>query len=229
MTRRIAPILVLTASLILSACAAPSPSTGTVPDQTQPASSAKTESSSVETVTLAEYEALEKDKNAQIAALKDEIDLLEKGTDQAPDNSAIAFRQRPAGMLYFPVFTLNGELEPEAAGYVAIRPQAEVSDKLDTLTRGISQILFAGRPMEVTAVRTEDEQTIVYVDLKDRAQWQQVFQGTTGGGINSQALIASYLQADYRNAWIDGVHFTLDGEPVLFEHAPLLEETQYRD
>lgn len=246
MTRKIIPILFLAASLTLSACAAPSiqqkPSAETTKTtklkadkETETKTQSKEGTSSGKTVTLAEFESLKDDKEAEISTLKDEVELL---TDQidllkkdklTPDNSAIAFSQRPAGMLYFPVFTVPQVNEPKAAGYVAIKPQAEVSDKLRTLTQGISQILFAGRSMEVAEIRMENEKKIVFIDLKNLDQWRQVFQGSTGGGTNSQALVYSYLQNDYRNGWIDGVHFTIDGEPITFDHAPLLEETQYRD
>lgn len=251
MNRKTLPIILLAASLVLSACASPSARIQTTTDgssiagQSQTSTSTASSSSqdtspgdtaSIETVTVAEYQALEQEKDAQILDLEETIDQLNSELDQykkdqpiTPDNSAIAFKQRPAGMLYFPVFGANPGEEADVKGYVAIKPQAEVPDKLDTLTQGISQILFANRPMEVVELRSEDGKQIVYVDLKDEDQWYQVFQGSTGGATASQSLILSYLQNDYRNAWIDGVHFTLDGQPIELEHAPALEETQYRD
>ena len=227
MTKKIITIWLLAGSLALSACAAPVAKPQTTPRTGQSTDTAK---SSGQTVTLEEYDTLKQESDETISALKDEIASLKKGADDntAPDNSAIAFRQRPAGMLYFPVFTLDAEMKTETAGYVAIKPQATLTTKLKDLTRGISRILFEKRDMEVVSIKTVNNKKIVTINLKGQSEWNQVFQGTTNGGVNSQALVLSYLQKDYRNGWIDGVRFLMDGQPIELEHTPLLEEIQFR-
>lgn len=235
MTRKILPILLLTSSLILSACGASvtgAQETGTKTLTTAASgaqeTTATTSKSDADTVSRSEYEALKTEKDAEIFALTKEVESLRKDSEVIPDNSALAFKDRPAGMLYFPIYTMDEDLNLIVAGYAAIKPQAELSDKLDELTASISRLLFDGRMMEVTEIKTEDGKKVVYVDLMDASKWNQLFQGSTNGGTHSNALVSSYLQKDFLNDWIDGVHFTLDGQPIEREHAPLLEKTQYR-
>lgn len=232
MTRKTMPLLFLTASLILSACSAPvtgaEKTDTTAPSSTVSSTQGKTGTSPGETVSRRDFDELKAEKDAEIASLKDEVESLKKASDVTPDNSALAFKKRPAGMLYFPVYTMDEDLDVIVAGYAAIKPQAELDEKLEELTQSISRILFAGRPMELTKIKTEDGKKIAYINLKNASKWNQLFQGSTNGGTNSNALVSSYLQKDFRNGWIDGVHFTLDGQPIIQEHALLLEETQYR-
>lgn len=232
MKSKLIPALLLGVTL-LSACAAPAPSTG-APKSTTVAGA--TSGAGAQTVSLAEYEALKKETGDTIDQLTDDVTRLEaenkalkKDTEVAPDNSAIAFKERLAGLLYFPVYELDADLNAAPAAYVAIKPQATVEEKLEQLTAGIAEILFADRAMALTAIEEVDGKRVARIDLKNADSWYQVFQGTTGGATASKALILSYLQADYTNAWIDGVAFTMDGAPLQMEHAPLLDEIQYRD
>ena len=96
------------------------------------------------------------------------------------------------------------------------------------MTVGISKILFDGSKLKVIGIKDENDKKIVYIDLVNADDWKPKFQGSTGGGINSQALVFSYLQKDFKNSWIDGVHFTMDGQTIELDHAPILEETQFR-
>lgn len=235
MNRTLIPAL-LSAALLLAGCAAPSPSTGAPQTTAASSSGAAQTGSGVQTVSLAEYEALKAETDEAIDQLTDDISRLEaenktlqKGSEVTPDNSAIAFRERLAGLLYFPVYELDVTMEASPAAYVAIKPQASVEEKLGELTQGIAEILFDGRSMKLVGIEDTSEGKVAVVDLVDGASWNQVFQGTSGGAAASQALILSYLQADYTNAWIDGVRFTMDGEAILLDHAPLLEETQFRE
>ncbi len=228
MTNRKTASLLLAAGLFLTACAAPSAGQSLTRDksETKVTDSQGSESS---IVSLEEFEAYKQEKDEEIQILNDEIANLKNSENPAPDNSAIAFRQRPAGMLYFPILMQDTEEEePYARGYVAIRPQDPVTEKLSLLTTGVSQLLFNGLAMEFTGIQEEDGKQVAWIDLKGKADWQPVFQGSTGGGLHSRALVQTYLQENYRNSWVDGVHFTLDGQPVQYEHAPILEETIFR-
>lgn len=228
MNRKLLPTLFVAASLAFTACATPSvnpATTGAKGGTTSPG----TANTAAGTVTLQEFESFKTAKEGEITALKEQLDALKKSTGKTPDNSALAFKQRPAGMLYFPVLTLTADdPTPYAAGYVAIEPQAAVKDKLVKLSAGISKILFGGSKLEVTEIREEEGKDIAYINLINAADWEPKFQGSTGGGINSESLVLTYLQKDYTNSWIDGVHFTMDGKDILLDHAPILEDTQYR-
>lgn len=180
-------------------------------------------------ITAEEFAAYQKEKEQEITILKELIENLKAGQEQIPDNSAIAFRQRPAGMLYFPLLMPGTDTQSfTARGYVAIRPQDPVPEKLDQLTTAVSELLFHGLAMEVTDIREEAGQEVVWIDLQGSLEWGELLQGSTGGSITSKALVETYLQRDYKNNWIDGVHFTMDGAAIDEEHAPLLEETSFR-
>ena len=248
MNRKLIPTLLVAMSLLFTACASPSATTAkdvtttakaqtttTTPTPTTTTTTTTTITTITSTneangtLTAKEFNDFKTQKESEITALKEEIDGLKKETGITPDNSALAFSQRPAGMLYFPVITLNPDDQtPYNAGYVAVEPQLSVSEKLVKLTAAISKILFNGSNLEVTGIKDENGQQIAYINLVNATDWEEKFQGSTGGGINSQSLVLSYLQKDFKNSWIDGVHFTLDGKNILLDHAPILEETQLR-
>lgn len=250
MNRKLIPTLLVAMSLLFTACASPSATTAkdvtttakaqtTTTTPTPTPTTTTTTTTTITTITSTneangtltakEFNDFKTQKESEITALKEEIDGLKKETGITPDNSALAFSQRPAGMLYFPVITLNPDDQtPYNAGYVAIEPQLSVSEKLVKLTAAISKILFNGSKLEVTDIKDENGQQIAYINLVNATDWEEKFQGSTGGGINSQSLVLSYLQKDFKNSWIDGVHFTLDGKNILLDHAPILEETQLR-
>ena len=248
MNHKLIPTLLVAMSLLFTACASPSATTAkdvtttakaqtttTTPTPTTTTTTTTTITTITSTneangtLTAKEFNDFKTQKESEITALKEEIDGLKKETGITPDNSALAFSQRPAGMLYFPVITLNPDDQtPYNAGYVAIEPQLSVSEKLVKLTAAISKILFNGSKLEVTDIKDENGQQIAYINLVNATDWEEKFQGSTGGGINSQSLVLSYLQKDFKNSWIDGVHFTLDGKNILLDHAPILEETQLR-
>lgn len=229
MNRKIIPTLILAASLLFTACASPAAGSASTTAKVGTTAIETTKTESKGPITAKEFETYKSEKEAEITTLEKELDVLKKDAGKTPDNSALAFKQRPAGMLYFPLITLKSDGKtPYNAGYVAIEPQASVADKLDKLTAGISKLLFNGSKLKVIDIKAENGKKIVYIDLVDADNWIPRFQGSTGGGINSQALVLSYLQKDFKNSWIDGVHFTLDGQPIELDHAPILEETQFR-
>lgn len=240
MTRQKTATLLLAASLFLTACAAPTAGSQ-VQNETRAAEAAKdtgkvtaaidaeSPDQAGDVITAEAFAAFKQEKEQEIVVLHEEIENLKAGQDQTPDNSAIAFRQRPAGMLYFPLFMEGAEDQVlTARGYVAIRPQDPVPVKLEQLTAGISELLFGGLAIEFTGIKEEDGRQVAWIDLKGSADWTELLQGSTGGGITSQALVESYLQRDYKNSWVAGVHFTMDGEDIKLEHAPLLGETRFR-
>ncbi len=229
MKRKLIPALLLTTSLLFTACSSPAANTATTTAKAATTTAKASTEPASGTISAKEFKEYQDKKESEITALKEEIDGLKKDTGKTPDNSALAFSQRPAGMLYFPVISLTqDEVTPYTAGYVAIEPQAPLLQKLEKLTAGLSSILFNGSKIEVTGIKEESGKKVAYINLVNAADWEKKFQGSTGGGINSQALVLTYLQKDYKNSWIDGVHFTMDGKAILLDHAPIFEETQFR-
>ncbi len=239
MTRMKTAALILAASLMITACAAPTAASGAGSRTSASETATKAGNGPTtdplgdpagEVITAEEFAEYQKARDQEIVVLNEEIENLKASKDQVPDNSAIAFKQRPAGMLYFPLLMQYPDDEVlSARGYVAIRPQDPVPVKLEQLTQGISELLFDGLPMAFSGIREEDGRQVAWIDLVGSADWTERLQGSTGGGITSRALVETYLQRDYTNSWVDGVHFTMDGEDIRQEHAPLLEETRFRD
>lgn len=175
-----------------------------------------------------------KEKNSQqakrIDELEKEVSNLRSGSKTPPDNSALAFKDRAAGLLYFPIYTQDpNTMEQYVGGYIGIKPQDSLENKLRELTKGLSTNYFQNLPMKFVSIQEIDGKKVARIDLIGKKDWEnKIFAGSTGGGINSQTLVNSYLQKKYTNSWIDGVVFTWDGEKILTDHAPLLEEPRYR-
>lgn len=198
---------------------------GTSPTQTGP--SGLVEIEELEALTK-EFEQYKSEKTAEITALNEEIAALKNVPVVTPDNSALAFKDRLAGLLYFPMISLSPEnYEEEILAYVAIPPQKSVEEKVDRLAEVLSALWFNYSPMETTIVETNGVKTL-NVNLVGRSDWDPKFAGSTGGAVRSHLLIETFLQRDYKNAWIDAVAFTVDNTRPAFEHAPGLDETSYR-
>lgn len=179
---------------------------------------------------LKEAKATIKTQKKELAEKDDRIAELEKAGQPKDnkDNSAKAFKDRPTGMLYFPIIRFNESAEEEVIAYAAIKPQAEVENKLTQLTKVTNQVLFPDKEMKFTGLEDHEGQSVAVIDLVGAEDWHQAFQGSVGGGMNSQSLVATFLQKAYTNRWVDGVRFTMDGAPIDLDHAPILSETQFR-
>ena len=95
------------------------------------------------------------------------------------------------------------------------------------------EAVFNGLTMEAVEIKVEDGKDILYVDLKEETDadpsWiYDYFQGSTGGLVTETALTETFLQREYGGIWIDGVHFTMNGEAIEYDHVPNLRDTILR-
>ncbi|MGH4140774.1 hypothetical protein [Clostridium sp.] len=124
-----------------------------------------------------------------------------------------------------------------------ISEDLSVKNKLNALSKAISEIHFNNLPIEVYEITEIDGKKIAVINLKESEDNQKIsdvsqfkgsswatgyFQGSTGGKITSVSLIETFLQKDYEGQWIDGVKFLYDNNIIKFEHVPDLGEVSYR-
>jgi hypothetical protein len=136
---------------------------------------------------------------------------------------------------YMTLFTANVDtLEIENAAQVRVESIASVEERLQAITKGLSDQVFK-LPMELLEIRRVFNQNIAIINVmesrdgSDLYPWNSgYFQGSTGGAITSITLMESYLQKSYEGDWIDGVKFLYEGEIIEFEHVFALQQTQYR-
>ena len=121
------------------------------------------------------------------------------------------------------------------ASTIVVKTDEPLINKMTMLGNELSDKVFEGLTMEALEIKKEDGKDILYVDLKEgsgavgAASWvYDYFQGSTGGLVTETALAETFLQREYGGTWIDGVHFTLDGETIEYDHVPNLRETILR-
>lgn len=227
--------VILATTVFLSGCAAKvsGTTTDTITKDTK-AAVTTTGGETKGTITTEEYDALQKefndykeDKESVISDLNKKIADL-SSNNASPDNSALAFKDRPSGMLYFPIFSKSPQDMAETViAYAAIEPQLSVEDKISKLTKALTSTVFNGKTIE-TSIVADGNNKILKVNLVGREDWSPVFQGSTGGAINSFTIIETYLQKQYKNDWINSVEVTVDGKVPRFEHAPALDGSNER-
>ncbi|MFB0918632.1 MAG: hypothetical protein QMB63_06140 [Clostridiaceae bacterium] len=230
---KIIPVII-TATVFLSGCAAAVSGTTTDTKTKDTTAAVTTTGESKGTITTEEYDALQKeyndyksDKETVIADLNKKIADL-SSNNAAPDNSALAFKDRPSGMLYFPIFSKTPQdMAETVVAYAEIEPQLSVEDKVTKLTKALTSTVFNGQTIE-TSIVADGSKKILKVNLVGREAWSPVFQGSTGGSINSFTIIETYLQKQYKNDWINSVEVTVDGKVPHFEHAPALDGSNDR-
>jgi len=102
--------------------------------------------------------------------------------------------------------------------YIAVPKALPLLGKQRLLAERISDIRFAGLPIEVTRIESRNGKAIAVVNLRDRSDgfsWgSSFFQGSTGGFMTEVTLTYSLLQPDRAGKWVDGVEFLYNGKPV---------------
>ncbi|MGV8980914.1 hypothetical protein [Clostridium sp.] len=124
-----------------------------------------------------------------------------------------------------------------------ISEDLSVKNKLDALSKAISEIHFNNLPIEVYEITEIAGKKIVVINLKESEENQKIsdvlqfkgdswatgyFQGSTGGEMTSVSLIETFLQKDYKGQWIDGVKFLYNNKVCDFQHVPDLGQVSYR-
>jgi alanyl-tRNA synthetase len=144
----------------------------------------------------------------------------------------------------FPIYTANIDTyKKEADGYIYISSSIALKQKLETLTKVLSEAYFSNLPIQVVKIEEVDKKKVAVVNLSeskenqgiaDRSKykgnsWANLYlQGSTGGEITSTQLIETLLQRDYKGEWIDGVRFLYSNGVCDYEHAPALKNINYK-
>lgn len=137
----------------------------------------------------------------------------------------------------------NNTYEKELMGFAYVAKASSEEEKLQTIAKALSGMVYEGLPIEVEKVEEVDGKKIAVIDLLESKENQGItdvskmkgrtwatgyLQGSTGGNMTSTSLIETFLQKEYEGQWIDGVRFLYNHKPCNFEHAPDLSEVSYR-
>lgn len=134
-----------------------------------------------------------------------------------------------------PIFGAEEDGTMIQASTVVVKTDEPLINKMTMMGDELGDKVFNGLTMEAVEIKEEDGKDILYVDLKEGSgevgapSWvYDYFQGSTGGQVSETALTETFLQREYGGVWIDGVHFTLDGESIQYDHVPNLKDTILR-
>jgi outer membrane murein-binding lipoprotein Lpp len=134
-----------------------------------------------------------------------------------------------------PVFSADEDGTMTQVITVVVKTDEPLLNKMQMLGDKLSEEVFEGLAMKAVEIKEENGKDILYVDLIEGSgevgakSWIfDYFQGTTGGNKTETALAETFLQREYGGVWVDGVHFTLDGEKIEFDHVPNLADTIMR-
>lgn len=135
----------------------------------------------------------------------------------------------------FPVFGAEEDGTMTQVISVVVKTDEPLLTKMQMLADKLGEEVFGGLTMKALEIKEEDGKNILYVDLIEGSgevgakSWiYDYFQGSTGGNMTETALTETFLQREYGGVWVDGVHFTLDGEKIEFDHVPNLSDTILR-
>jgi predicted RNase H-like nuclease (RuvC/YqgF family) len=165
-------------------------------------------------------------------ALKAEIEILksEEPAEEPVDEDPMVEEEEE-----LPIFGAEEDGTMIQASTIVVKTDEPLINKMTMLGDELGDKVFNGLTMEAVEIKVEDGKDILYVDLKEgsgevgAASWvYDYFQGSTGGQVTETALVETFLQREYGGIWIDGVHFTLDGESIQYDHVPNLKETILR-
>ena len=165
-------------------------------------------------------------------ALKAEIETLKSGeTPEEPVEENPMEEEEEE----LPIFGAEEDGTMIQASTIVVKTDEPLINKMNMMGLELGEAVFNGLTMEAVEIKEEDGKDILYVDLKEGSgevgapSWvYDYFQGSTGGLVTETALTETFLQREYGGVWIDGVHFTLDGETIEYDHVPNLRETILR-
>lgn len=165
-------------------------------------------------------------------ALKAEIEILksEEPVEEPVDEDPMVEEEEE-----LPIFGAEEDGTMIQVSTIVVKTDEPLINKMTMMGDELGDKVFNGLTMEAVEIKVEDGKDILYVDLKEGSgevgapSWvYDYFQGSTGGQVTETALVETFLQREYGGVWIDGVHFTLDGESIQYDHVPNLKETILR-
>lgn len=165
-------------------------------------------------------------------ALKAEIVILKSGgpVEEPVDENPMVEEEEE-----LPIFGAEEDGTMIQASTIVVKTDEPLINKMTMMGNELGDKVFNGLTMEAVEIKEENGKDILYVDLKEGSgevgapSWvYDYFQGSTGGQVSETALAETFLQREYGGVWIDGVHFTLDGESIQYDHVPNLKDTILR-
>ncbi len=102
---------------------------------------------------------------------------------------------------------------------VSVPESVALLDRVALLARKLSEHRFMGLPVELVGIDSSSGRRIATINLAEDPgtghSWRTgFFQGSTGGHFTTASLVETFLQPDYRGAWLAGVRFLYGGQPV---------------
>ncbi|WP_027632852.1 hypothetical protein [Clostridium hydrogeniformans] len=108
-----------------------------------------------------------------------------------------------------------------------------MEDKAKIIVNKTREKYFKGLPIDVSFKKVENKDIMVLNlieknNITDKSSWNQIFQGSTGGTVNSTILLENSLQREYKGKWVDGVEILYNGKSCEFQHAEKMNDIVYR-
>lgn len=170
---------------------------------------------------------------ADNAALKEENEALKVEIEELKASGSGELIEEEEEEL--PVFGAEEDGTMTQVISIVVKTDEPLLNKMQMLADKLGEEVFGGLTMKALEIKKEDGKNILYVDLIEGSgevgakSWiYDYFQGSTGGNMTETALSETFLQREYGGVWVDGVHFTLDGEKIEFDHVPNLSDTILR-
>ena len=133
------------------------------------------------------------------------------------DNKSLNLLNEENELLPFYSF-LPDAMGTEIGAYIPVQKNYSLFEKLNILASKLGKFVFK-RKIEVERIVEKSNKKIAIINLQDTDKssnkWNQAFQGSTGGGMTSAVLRKTFLQNDYKNKWIDGIEFQLNGKTFI--------------
>ncbi|OOB80551.1 MAG: hypothetical protein BEN19_04345 [Epulopiscium sp. Nuni2H_MBin003] len=97
----------------------------------------------------------------------------------------------------------------------------DIMVNMQQIADSLSENIFQGMPIVATEILEVADNKIIVIDLQDKksknlytSEWNNFFQGSTGGLITTASLEETFLQRDYTQDWVDGVQFLYNGQSI---------------
>lgn len=176
-----------------------------------------------------------KQKNAELQS--EILDLNNKLLQQGNKIETLEKSNFVKSESFYPIYTADIDTyERKIDAYIYISEETALNQKLELLTKALSEAYFDKLPIEILRIEERDSKKVVIINLRESAENQGIIdykemkgktwmmhymQGSTGGTITTTQLAETMLQKEYEGKWIDGVLFLYENEPCNYEHAGL--------
>ncbi len=129
----------------------------------------------------------------------------------------------------FDLFTGNVDsYEKEKLETIKVEKATTLEEKLQSIADNLSKKEFDNLPIVIEKIEEVDGKQIAIINLKDDPSqkdglnWMSFLNGgSTGGTITRVTLEESFLQREYKEAWIDGIKLIYEGEAIPeLDHFP---------